>query len=69
MVIRVKKEIRFQKMEVFREKVVPLQPKGCENGLRLSNSNKFDCIRLAPSLHRQSNKNARRWKQEQLTYR
>jgi hypothetical protein len=28
-----------------------LQPEGCENGLRLSNSNKFDCIRLAPSLH------------------
>lgn len=28
-----------------------MQPKGCENGLRLSNLNKFDCVRLAPSLH------------------
>ena len=34
-----------------------MQPKGCENGLRLSNSNKFDCIRLAPSLHRQIQNN------------
>ena len=54
MIIRVKKEIRFRKRKAFREIVVPLQPKGCENGLRLSNSNKFDCVRLAPSLHRQS---------------
>ena len=39
------------KRKKFRKKVVSLQPKGCENGLRLSNSNKFDCVRLAPSLH------------------
>ena len=28
-----------------------MQPKGCENGLRLSNSSELDCVRLAPSLY------------------
>ena len=31
-------------------KFVSLQSKGCENGLHLGNSNKFDCSRFAPSL-------------------
>ena len=38
-------------MHKVSKKVVSLQPKGCENGLRLSNSSKLDCVRLAPSLH------------------
>ena len=38
-------------MHRISKKVVTLQPKGCENGLRLSNSSKLDCVRLAPSLH------------------
>ena len=43
-----------------------MQPKGCENGLRLSNWNKFHCVlckqsdqgraRLAPSLHAKQRK-------------
>jgi hypothetical protein len=38
-------------MHRISKKVVTLQPKGCENGRRLSNWNKFHCVRLAPSLH------------------
>jgi hypothetical protein len=34
----------------YRKKCVTLRAKACENGLRLSNLNKFDCVRLAPSL-------------------
>ena len=36
-----------------------MHPKGCENGLRLSNWNEFHCVRLAPSLHRETYLNIR----------
>ena len=38
------------KPQECREIVVYLHANACESGLRLSNSNKSDCIRLAPSL-------------------
>ena len=37
-------------MHRISKKVVSLHAKACENGLRLSNSSKLDCVRLAPSL-------------------